>query len=187
MGKQRIKKLSYELIEEDSPLGQKMYRMMVTLIAEYHDDLKEARIALAWNTSWKPDPDGRVTLGKLKKATDLDRELHRWDFVMVLRKEFWEHPDVTDDKREALMDHELCHGRLKLDKNLDPVTDAKGRKVYRTRKHDIEEFREVVWRHGYWKYELETFAEAVLKHQKPLPFGKTEKDNGEEKPAPPAA
>lgn len=42
-------------------------------------------------------------------------------------------------------------------------------KAVNTRKHDIEEFRDVVARHGCYKKDLDNFAEALLeKHANPL-------------------
>lgn len=165
----KLKKVSYELIKRDSVPGVPMYAMLETLVEEYHEDLVNARIALAWNLSWKPDVDGRVTLGKCKKASDLDRELAAFDFVIILRREFYEDGEVTDEQRRALLDHELCHGALALDKDGEPVEDERGRKVYRIRKHDIEEFSAIVARHGCYKRDLERFAAALnLGKQKSL-------------------
>src|SRR5437867_1677493 len=76
------KKLAYRLIERESIAGQKLYPLLTELVSQHHEELKEARIALAWNLSWQPDADGRVTLGKCKKASELDRELADYDFVI---------------------------------------------------------------------------------------------------------
>ena len=157
------KKLSYRLIEREDDAGAKIYGLMDELVVQYHEDLAQANIALAWNLSWKPDLDGRATLGKCRKVGSLDRELMEYDFVIILLREFWDSSDVTDEQRRALLDHELCHGAVVKDKNGDPVEDERGRKLYRTRKHDIEEFSQVVERHGTYKHELEKFAQAIQK------------------------
>jgi hypothetical protein len=174
MAKQKKrKKVSYSLIERDSPVGEAMYDMLADIVREHHDELHEtkARIALAWNMAWQPDVDGRLTLGKCKKASDLDRELAAFDFVIVLNMEFWQSADVKDWQRRALLDHELCHATVKLDEAGDPVIDERGRTVFRTRKHDIEEFSQVVARHGCYKRDLEHFARALrLSKQGGIPF-----------------
>src|SRR3990167_4639918 len=103
------KRVSYELIAPRSHSGEPMYQLLFAELGAHHGHLKEARITLAWNTSWKPDVDGRVTLGKCKKASDLDRELADYDFVILLRRDFWESPIVSDAQRLALLDHELMH------------------------------------------------------------------------------
>lgn len=69
---------------------------------------------------------------------------------------------MSDEQRRALLDHELCHAEVKLDdRTSEPVHDERGRKVYRMRKHDIEEFSAVVERNGIYKRDLEHFAAAL--------------------------
>lgn len=143
----KVKKVSYELVEQESPAGKRIYPLVARLVEAHHEHLANARIAIAWCTSWNPDVDGRVTLGKCKRASDLDRELMPLDFVILLARWFYESGDVTDAQREALLDHELCHAEVVMDRD-EPKLDERGRIVYRTRKHDIEEFAEIVLRHG---------------------------------------
>lgn len=126
-------------------------------LTKHHEHLSEARIALAWMLDVKADADGHLTLGKCKKATDLDREFREFDFVILLNATAWK--QFSELQRAALVDHELHHAGLVLNKKTgDPVEDERGRKVYRVRKHDLEEFRGVVKRHGLYKSDLEEFA-----------------------------
>jgi len=157
----KAKKVSYELIEPKSLVGEPMYRLLDGLIEQFHPELHHARIALAWNTGWRPDVDGRVTLGQCMKASDLDRELAPYDFVIILRREFWDQPSVRPDQRKALLDHELQHATVVLDQNGEPKEDERGRTVYRLRKHDIEEFTTIVGRYGCYKRDLEWFVNAI--------------------------
>lgn len=161
------KKVSYELIPRDSILGHPMHDLLDELVSANHPDLRHARIALAWCTSWKPDVDGRVTLGMCKKASDLDRELASFDFIILLSRAFWREDQVSDHQRRALLDHELCHAAIKCDASGEPVEDERGRRVYRTRKHDIEEFAEIVERYGCYKHDLEQFAAALRRSAPP--------------------
>lgn len=152
------KAVSYLLIDRITESGEQMYNLLDALVAEHHGDLTGARFALAWNTSWQPDVDGRVTLGKCKKASDLDRELAAYDFVIILREEFWKHPRVSDTQRTALLDHELMHAAVSYDERGETKFDERGRTVYRIRKHDIEEFGDIVQRYGCYKSDIEAFA-----------------------------
>ena len=176
------KKIAYTVIAKDSDAGIEMYPILDELVADFHDDLYRARIVCAWCTSWKPDPEGHVTIGKCKRASDLDRELANYDFVILLSQFFW--TTANAKQRRALLDHELCHAAVKYDDaSGDPAQDARGRTIYRTRKHDIEEFQEIVARHGCYKRDLEAFAKALIKsRQGALPLG----DSDEDPPAPPA-
>jgi hypothetical protein len=43
------------------------------------------------------------------------------------------------------------------------MKNDRGKYVFRVRKHDVEEFSEIVERHGIWKHDLQVFADALLK------------------------
>jgi hypothetical protein len=155
------KKLSYLLINRLDEKGRVLYDLVDELVDRHHPELREARIALAWNLAWQPDVDGRCILGKCKKASDLDRELMPVDFVIILRREFFEDLRVTDLQRRALLDHELNHAAVKYDADGRPVIDQRGRTVFRIRKHDLEEFAVIAERYGTWKKDIEAFAGAL--------------------------
>lgn len=155
------KALTYELIEPASDSGLTLYRMLSELIDTRHEHLREARIALLWCTNWKEDVDGNVTIGKTKLATDVDRELAPYDFAIMLSRAFMEDGLVTDVHRQALIDHELCHCRVKCREDGEPEYDPRGRMKFRLAKHDVEEFSANIEAFGVWKHNLETFASAL--------------------------
>lgn len=163
MRRAKPKKVAYQLIERNNVLDHAMYDLLDELVEEHHGDLRFAKIALAWCTSWKPDVDGVVVLGRCVKASDLDRELVPYDFVILLSKSFWYSPSVEELQRRALLDHELCHADVARDRFGEIKEDERGRRIYRTRKHDIEEFREIVHRYGCYKRDLELFATSIRK------------------------
>src|SRR5690348_5923079 len=96
-GKRRVgKKVSYTFIDPQSEVGLRLYPMVEQLVKRYHHHLLDdndpdlqARFALAWNESWKPDADGVMTIGRCKRMTDLDRELAAYDFVISLDPTWW--------------------------------------------------------------------------------------------------
>ena len=136
--------------------------MMAKIRKKYHHDIRKAKVALMWRIAYKPDKDGHLILGKCHKVSDLDKELSKWDFVILLNKEVWNDPKFTDKKKAALLDHELMHCGKVENKNGHSKKDERGRYVFRTRKHDVEEFHDIVKRHGIWKRDLEIFAEQLL-------------------------
>lgn len=146
------------------------YRILDALIPKYHGHLQDARIAMCWRLGWSPDTDGRMKLGQCRKASDLDRELKAYDFVILLNQEVWEDEEFTAEKKKHLIDHELCHAQVALDDKGVFKRDERGRIVYRVRGHDVEEFTEIVERHGaFVKRDLERFARAIIeKHTAPL-------------------
>lgn len=144
-----------------------LYAMMQRLVGQHHPDIAEAQIGLAWNGAWSADVDGKMQLGKTKKASDLDRELHQFDFIILLNESAWR--DFNPEQRAALLDHELCHCAPDCDDDGEQKQDERGRFLWRVRKHDVEEFHDVVKRHGCWKSDLEQFAKDVAsKRQAPL-------------------
>jgi len=177
------KAISFSLIPPmDNGHEPEAYRLLREVRERWHPDLEGAKIALAWRKRLKADKDGHLMLGKCMKASDLQRELVNWDFVILLNKEVFQDTAFTLEKRLALIDHELCHATRALDKWFAPANDEKGRAVWRMRKHDIEEFRCIVERHGCYKKDLEAFAQVLLKHAGNLVFSTmddTKPPNGE--------
>lgn len=153
------KSVNLELI--DRKACPEPYRLLDSIREDFHPALKKAQIALAWKKGWRADRDGRLILGQCRKAADLQRELAPYDFVILLNHEAWR--EFTVDKKKALLDHELCHAAPLLDTKTGlQKQDERGRLLWRIRKHDIEEFREIVQRHGCYKADLQAFAEAVI-------------------------
>jgi hypothetical protein len=155
------KKINFEVIED---VDSEPYQILNSMRA-FHDDISEAAIALAWQTNLSPDKDGHLILGKCVKASDLQREFSAYDFIILLNREVWDDPEFTDDKKRALVDHELCHAAAATD-DAGARYDERGRRVFRCRKHDIEEFYAIVQRHGCYKRDLELFAEVLMNQRK---------------------
>jgi hypothetical protein len=160
--KAKSKSVPYRFISPTSDVGRFLYDRLTNILLAHHEDVVDARFALAWRLAWKPDVDGHVILGQCRKVSDLDREIvDAYDFIIILNKEWWDDPLVTDQQRNALLDHECCHAAVKRDEAGDVAIDERGRTVYRIRKHDVEDFAEIADRHGCYKRDLEAFAAAL--------------------------
>jgi hypothetical protein len=159
----KSKPVNYLMISTTNDDGRPLYEMLYTILDEHHQDLSamNPRIVLAWATAWTADVDGRIKLGQCKRASDLDRELAPYDFVILLNRAFWENPQVSDHQRRAVLDHELMHAAVVYDTDGTAKVDARGRTVFRLRKHDLEEFAAIAERHGCWKRDIEAFAVAL--------------------------
>ena len=169
------KQVKIDLIDPDAKPALEPYKLLAEVRKSYHKETLDAKIALAWRKDTKPDTDGHLVLGRCVKASDLQRELAEWDFVILLNQEVWNEPEFDIGRKRALLDHELCHADVSLDDEGEQKVDSKGRKVWRVRKHDIEEFQAVVKRHGCYKKDLEVFAEALMKQKNPSLFPKDAK------------
>ena len=150
---------------------------------QHHARLASASIAVVMVSGKTADADDRLWLGSLRRPGAGERELHAHDFVLSLNADAWE--GFSDEQREALVDHELCHGMPVTDGNGVQERDDGGSLKWRTRRHDLEEFTEVVRRRGLWLAELETFAKAAAPHMaQPSLFGHRDITEPDEEPAP---
>lgn len=155
---------TYERIDPKSD-PQEVYPLLADLRVKHKPELEEAKIALAWRHGWKRNKDGQLILGKCKKVSDLDKQFQGFDFIIILNKESW--AELDDSQRKALLHHELCHAAVALDPNGNPKKDARGRQMFRVKKHDIEEFGEIVEHHGCYKQDLENFVLTALRSKRP--------------------
>ncbi len=139
------------------------------LIRRYHQHLLNAKIVYVFRGGeWKKG--GKTILGQVEKAGGkmafwVRQALHidRPDvYPMYISKRGW--ATLSHDQRLALIDHELCHWHC---------TDT-GKIV--TIGHDVEEFRAVLERHGFWENELRRFGEAAAKCQGSLEFAEPKRE-----------
>ena len=127
------------------------------LIPTHHAHLAEANIAYLF-VEELPKTHGKTCLAKVKKAGALERYLGQVDYVLIVHYEEWR--CMGEDRKRAVVDHELCHCTMSPDEH--------GRPRYGLRTHDLEEFAEIVERHGLWRADVKDFAEVI--QQQELPF-----------------
>ncbi len=141
-----------------------------TLIGEHHPHLREANILYVFTDQQRKRCD-RVRLGSAAKMNALQRFLASGldgveegaHFIMLIDSNWW--ALLNAEQRLALVDHELCHMTVfvKVKSRGEPARwmripddhraeyDAFDEWRYGLRGHDIEEFGEVLYRHGFWK------------------------------------
>jgi hypothetical protein len=130
-------------------------------IAEWHRDLsdEDAVRILYLFTDQKRTTKGKTVLAKTTKLSPRERYLASSSeavdagphYVIEFGLYIW--AALSEAQRRALVDHELCHIEL--------TTDDDGNPVYGLRAHEIEEFSEIVERHGLWSAELRHLAETA--------------------------
>jgi len=132
-----------------------------------HPILGDARLLYLF-TDRKRKKGNRVTLGTAAKLPALQRYLSRSSphnsaseahFILLFSYLEWELLD--EEQQVALVDHELCHCTVRTGK------DFKSR--WAIREHDVEEFAEVIQRHGLWKSDLAEMGQAM--QQLPMRLG----------------
>ena len=141
---------SYELADRNSSSdSDEAYGYVSEVIATHKSDLTHARIGIAWMVNRTEDIDGRRKLGKMRLLNELDRLMLNLDAIILLDRGAW--AVMKPPQRLALVHHELCHLAPVEDEDGSQKADGHGERKWRTVKHDIEEFREVVAAHGCYK------------------------------------
>jgi hypothetical protein len=127
-----------------------------TLIPQHHKHLEGARIDYVFRSKHQKSK-GKIVAGKAHKISGLNAFLGTQTnapfggpdfFCMVIALDIWD--AISDAQRIALVDHELCHF-------FREVNDETGEWGLSIRGHDVEEFAEIVYRHGLWSEDLEHF------------------------------
>lgn len=137
--------------------------LAVDLIAEHHEHLEEARILWLFTTA-KSTRGGRAVLGKSKRLGAEARFLSSgnvsiregYDFVLVIAEQSW--TSMGASQRLALVDSLLCRCAIR---EVENKTTGRVTKTWYTVSPDVEEFSEVIRRHGLWLPELKTMARAI--------------------------
>jgi len=105
---------------------------------------------------------GKVIVGRCIRVDDRNWALHSYDVLIEIARDVW--AEAIEDYRNAVMDHELGHIGGAEGGAFDQ--DNKGRwKIY-IKYHDIEEFTEVLERHGAYHQDLRKFLDAFAENRK---------------------
>jgi hypothetical protein len=135
------------------------------LITKYHQHLLDFNVKLEYVFVDKtPKAKGIEIWGTCRKVSSLNAFLANAQdgsdpfFVITISEPVWD--VLPPDKREALVDHELCHAWAEAsqkedDDESDPVKLS-------VRPHDLEEFSCIVRRHGLWRDNVKSFVDAAL-------------------------
>lgn len=173
-------KKSYDLITSDTIEGTEVLALIEEVKNRWKKDLNSARIGAAWMLRAKPDKDGHVVLGKLKRCSELEKRWNNLDAIVLLNQDRFRL--LSREQRLALVHHEMCHLAESLDSNGEAAYDGHGQRKWRTVKHDLEEFREVVRSHGAYKADIAFFVEELIKKDPNLSLFDKDRNVNAEKP-----
>jgi hypothetical protein len=116
-----------------------------SLIKEFHPILQEARIAFVFRSEAQKQ-GSRIILGQCSKVPAKMHPYLEYDYLIWLSEA--DYMAMDDLAREALIDHELCHCKL-------------GINGWTIRPHDIQEFTDVIQRHGIWSPDIRAVKNAI--------------------------
>lgn len=129
-----------------SEASQSVIHTAENLIENFHLILKHARICFVFRSEAQKQGD-RMILGQCTKVPDKMKPYLEYDFLIWISEE--DYMKMDDLQREAIIDHELCHC------GGDPLNG------WKIRPHDIQEFAEVVERHGIYSRDVRQFTNAI--------------------------
>ena len=157
------------MVEVVMSLADEALKIGGVLVAEHHQELLDAEILYVFTNQRRKRCD-RIRLGSAAKLNALQRFLASGletvesghDFLIVIDVGEW--VELNQAQRHALVDHELSHCALFVadseggrktwrlyDPRLDSLGDPNLERRWGLRGHDVEEFAEVLKRHGWWK------------------------------------
>lgn len=136
------------------------------ILEKSHSYLKMIKIAYMFREEGAVS-EGKVVAGMAVKVDDRNWTLHKYDALIEIAKDVW--AEASDNFRNALMDHELSHIRIRFDDQGSIVMDEKTNriKVFLAR-HDIEEFEGVLTRHGAYHKDLRSFLNAFIQRKEEM-------------------
>lgn len=136
-------------------LNQGLQDAVEVRIAKYYSQLQELKIQAMFREETMMSA-GRVVAGMTVRPDDRNWLVHQKDVIIEFSEEVWK--GASDKFRDALVDHELCHVVIRVDSKGKTERDEEtGRIKVSLAHHDIEEFNEVLQRHGAYHAELRTF------------------------------
>jgi hypothetical protein len=149
------------------------------LIAEHHHHLVNARILYLFTTAKRKKCD-RVTVATAGKLAAVQRFLSSglqsvqegYDFIILIGHGEWGFLD--DEQKVALVDHELCHC-WRFEKEMKRGTKS----WWGLRGHDVEEFTEVIARHGLWNRRGKEMGDVIARQ---LALGFTDASTADREP-----
>ena len=125
------------------------------VIPNWHPHLQG--VPIAWVLADEiPVSKGKTILAKTKGLNALDQFLTGNYLAVIVNEAAWVRLDHA--QRLALLDHELCH--------VIGDTDT----GFAMRHHDVEEFNDVIERHGAWSRDVQEFLGTARKAQIELPM-----------------
>jgi predicted metallopeptidase len=146
------------------------------LIPQYHQHIIDFSVKIRYVFVDKtPNSKGKEVWGTCRKVSGLNAYLEGESpdgdafFVITISKDIWD--ILPEDKRIALVDHELCHAvaeakQQKNDSDSDDDMETDNPIKLSVKPHDLEEFSCIVRRHGLWREDIQEFVDAALKKSK---------------------
>jgi len=127
--------------------AESVEQIAASLIPNYHPELATAAIMYVF-ISEATKKNGKEVLGKVQKLTGFNEWVLEHNFVVTIAMDKWN--ELTENQRSALVDHmlERCTGE---------EDEDTGEMKWKMRDPDVQEFPNILHRHGAWNEDLQGF------------------------------
>lgn len=156
-------------------------RIAARIIRDHRPELAELNICYIWRDEAMSMGGGRVAAGQCVHTSDRDWAIHGFDFLILIARDVWAAAEARF--KPALIDHELGHVGIRTDEETgEPAVDEEtGRTRTFCKHHDLEEFSDVLERHGAYHSDIREFLASWGRHQPSSSAGEIEGgDDGQE-------
>ncbi|HWQ30066.1 MAG TPA: putative metallopeptidase [Negativicutes bacterium] len=150
MGRRRVGGVKPPKEKPELKEAPEVQELAARLIDNIHTHLAEARIKYLFRTG-KWELRGRLILGKAEKVAAKWKYLTDYDFVVTINRDTWF--NNSKEIREAILDHELTHCSRGED-------DKQGNPKWYIMPHTVEDFVNIIQRHGLWTTDLQHLKKA---------------------------
>lgn len=145
--------------------AQEVQDIAEQLIEKYHGHFNDFNVHFDYTfVSKTPKRNGCEVWGQCRKISGFNAHISDQDddqfFSIIISEDIWD--ILPQDKKEALVDHELCHAFAEASQKEDDDGSEEVIKLS-MRPHDLEEFSCIVRRHGMWREDVEEFVKAAMK------------------------
>lgn len=138
---QAVTLLAAFLIGGDLMRESERYRELAAQVIDEHSELaflKRCRIGFLSSDKEKHKAGGTLVLGDCRKVSETYSCFVPYDMLITIYEPNC--TELTDDQLKILLHHELLH--------IDFAESKDGELVWKTRPHDVEDFRRIIGEHG---------------------------------------
>lgn len=136
------------------------------LISKYHTHLVNCKIAYLFKNK-KITLKGREVVATAEKVSPKNKVLSGYDFIITVSYPKWK--ELDEAIKHAAIDHELAHCWVEDD-------EKTGETKIKILPHDVEEFGEIVKRHGLYTVNLVKLGNLVSDKSKVIKLGDPDSD-----------
>jgi len=127
-----------------------IYDIVSRLIQQYYSGdksgLSNLGVVIMWRHNVRPDQDGFIPIADISRSSDKMRELMPHDVIIGINKSAWR--VLSESQKQLIIDAQLSRVVVCLDKDGNPKEDDRSRIIYRLKRMEVIDDRELSRRHN---------------------------------------